>query len=85
MLLFFVRNQTCFAIKREEDWVISINSKEPNSCWNIFEEMEASQNPELTLREIATELFAEVEEKATQPFFPSGSQRYLLPDMPVHV
>ncbi len=73
-VVIFCAKPDMLCYKREEDWVISINSKEPNSCWNIFEEMEASQNPELTLREIATELFAEVEEKATQPFFPQAAR-----------
>lgn len=59
---------------RPEDSVISINNKDPLSCWNIFAEIEASDNPELTLREIATELFAEVEEKTMQPFFPQAAR-----------
>ena len=48
--------------RRSQDVVVSINSTDPDSCWSIFAEMKASENPELTLREIATELFAEVEE-----------------------
>ena len=59
---------------RSSDLVISINNKQPQSCWNVFAEIEASDNPELTLREIATELFAEAEEKTMQPFFPQAAR-----------
>lgn len=60
--------------RRNGDSVISSTSNDPTSCWNIFLEMEASANPELTLREIATELFAEAEEKTTQIFFPQAAR-----------
>lgn len=60
--------------KRENDPVISIQNKDPLSCWNIFAEMDASTDPELTLREISTELFIEVEEKTMQPFFPQAAR-----------
>lgn len=60
--------------RRKGDPLISINNMEPDSCWNIFEEMRASENPELTLREISTELFAEAEEKTTQIFFPQAAR-----------
>ena len=39
-VVIFCAKPDMLCYKREEDWVISINSKEPNSCWNIFEEME---------------------------------------------
>lgn len=54
--------------------LISINSTDPESCWSIFAEMKASKNPELTLREIATELFAEAEKKTNQIFFPQAAR-----------
>lgn len=60
--------------RRSQDVVVSINSTDPDSCWSIFAEMKASKNPELTLREIATELFAEVEEKTTNVFFPQAAR-----------
>ncbi len=59
---------------KSEDIVISITNMDSESCWNIFDEMQASENPELTLREIATELFAEVETKTMQPFFPQAAR-----------
>lgn len=62
----------CF--RRKGDPVISIKSRAPSSCWNIFAEMGASDDPELTLREISTELFADVEEKSTQVFFPQAAR-----------
>ena len=43
-VVIFCAKPDMLCYKREEDWVISINSKEPNSCWNIFEEMEASSS-----------------------------------------
>lgn len=60
--------------RRSGDPLISIGSREPASCWNIFAEMKSSDSPELTLREIATELFAEAEEKTTQIFFPQAAR-----------
>ena len=59
------------------DIVISITNMEPASCWNVFDEMNASNNPSLTLREIATELFAEVEDKTMQLFFPQAARDIL--------
>lgn len=60
--------------QRKGDSVISIRSIDAYSCWNIFEELKASDTPELTLREISTELFAEAEEKTTQIFFPQAAR-----------
>ena len=60
--------------RRNGNPMISIKNMEPESCWSIFAEMKASDNPELTLREISTELFAEAEEKTTQIFFPQAAR-----------
>lgn len=60
--------------RRIGDPMISIKNMDPASCWSIFAEMKASDNPELTLREISTELFAEAEEKTTQVFFPQAAR-----------
>ena len=62
----------CYA--RPDDPVISICSKEQNSSWNIFAEMDDADYPDMTLREIAEALFAEAEEKTTQIFFPQAAR-----------
>ena len=56
------------------DPIISITSKNPDSCWNIFLEMANSDNPYITLREISETLFAEAREKTTQIFFPNAAR-----------
>ena len=58
----------------EEDVIISITSKKPVSCWNIFLEPAHSENPYITLREITETLFAEAREKTTQLFFPNAAR-----------
>jgi hypothetical protein len=60
--------------RRPEDAVISITSKDAESCWNIFAEMDESNAPMITLREIASALFAKAKEKTTQLFFPEAAQ-----------
>ncbi len=74
-------NIVCFCAKpemlryaRPGDIVISTTSTDPQSCWNIFEELNAAKDPELTLREIAMELFSDAEEKTMQPFFPQAAR-----------
>lgn len=58
-----------------DDIIINIsNTKNTKACWNIFEEMKASSDPELTLREISTALFEDAEEKSSQPFFPQAAR-----------
>lgn len=74
-------NVVCFCAKpemlryaRPGDIVISTTSTDPKSCWNIFEELNAAKDPELTLREISMELFSDAEEKTMQPFFPQAAR-----------
>lgn len=62
----------CYA--RPDDPVISICSDKIESCWNVFAEMESSDHPYMTLREIVTELFADSEKKTMQPFFPQAAR-----------
>lgn len=73
-VVIFCAKPDMLQYKRQGDPVISIKNEEPISCWNIFEEMVASDNPEITLKEIATELFAEAEERTNQPFFPQAAR-----------
>lgn len=58
---------------REGDPVIQIRSDDPASCWNIFCELAASDDPELTIREISRSLFAEQRERANNVFFPDAA------------
>lgn len=73
-VVIFCAKPDMLRYRRNGDPVISIESMDPDSCWNIFAEMKASRNPVFTLREIATEFFAEAEEKSTQIFFPQAAR-----------
>lgn len=73
-VVFFCPKPDMLRYRRNNDPLISIKSRESASCWNIFAEMRASDDPELTLREISTELFADAEEKTTQIFFPQAAR-----------
>lgn len=73
-VVIFCAKPDMLQYRRAGDPVISIKNEEPISCWNIFEEMAASDNPEITLREIATELFSEVEERTNNIFFPQAAR-----------
>ena len=59
---------------RPGDPDISVNGTDPRSCWNLFAELDASDNPMLTLREISAILFKEAEERTMQPFFPKAAR-----------
>lgn len=59
---------------RTDDVVLDITSGAAECCWNLFAEMEASDMPFLTLREIASALFMEAKEKTMQPFFPEAAK-----------
>ena len=53
---------------------VLVSATDPANCWNIFRELDASTAPDLTLREIASALFAEQKKKTTQIFFPEAAQ-----------
>lgn len=59
---------------RPGDPVIQITSRDAASCWNLFRELDASDAPLLTLREISSMLFQNAEEKTMQPFFPQAAR-----------
>lgn len=73
-IVIFCAKPDMLSYARSDDPVISIHSTNLKSSWNIFAEMKASDQPYMTLREIATELFAEAEEKTTQLFFPQAAR-----------
>ena len=62
--------------KRPQDIVISVDTAAPNSCWNIFAELAASENPELTARDIAKSLTKD-QRSDIQPFFENSSNDVL--------
>lgn len=50
------------------DIVIRADAISPESCWNIFEELRASSNADLTLRDMVTDLFDD-QSSTLQPFY----------------
>ena len=73
-VVIFAAKPDVLRCRRPGDPVISVSATDPASCWNIFRELDASDTPELTLREIASALFAEQKKKTTQIFFPEAAQ-----------
>ena len=59
---------------RPGDIIIRVDGAEPNAEWNIFLDMEASGDPELTCRELAAALFQEARERTNQVFFPDAAR-----------
>ena len=73
-VVIFAAKPDVLRCRRPGDPVISVSATDPASCWNIFRELDASDTPDLTLREIASALFAEQKKKTTQIFFPEAAQ-----------
>lgn len=73
-VVIFCAKPDMLAYARAGDVVLDITSGAAESCWNLFAEMEASDMPYLTLREIASALFMEAKEKTMQPFFPEAAK-----------
>ena len=59
---------------RPGDIIIRVDGAQPNAEWNIFMDMEASGDPELTSREISAALFQEARERTNQIFFPDAAR-----------
>lgn len=72
-IVIFCAKPDMLKFARKEDIIVSITTKAENACWNIFREADASDNPDLVLKEIAMSLFAEARERATQVFFPDAA------------
>ena len=73
-VVIFAAKPDVLRCRRPGDPVISVSATDPANCWNLFRELDASDTPELTLREIASALFAEQKKKTTQIFFPEAAQ-----------
>ena len=67
-VFIFCAKKDMLKFKRPQDIVISVEAAEPDSCWNIFKELAASKNPELTARDIAKSLTKD-QHSELQPFF----------------
>lgn len=68
VFIFCAKTEMLTKFKRCQDPVISVDTTDPNGCWNIFRELRASINPELTAREISKSLTKD-QKSELQPFF----------------
>lgn len=75
-VIIFAAKPDVLEKKRPNDIVISLDGKEPNGCWNLFKELSASSNPELTARDIAKSLTQDQRSEA-QPFFENAANDLL--------
>lgn len=66
--VIFCAKKDLLKYRREGDILISVDSQDPESCWNIFIEMKMSEHPELLVREISEALFEE-HKSTLQPFY----------------
>lgn len=73
-VVIFCAKPDMLAYARVGDVLLDITSGAAESCWNLFAELDASDMPYLTLREIASALFVEAKEKTMQPFFPEAAK-----------
>lgn len=75
-VIIFCAKNDFLKYRRSKDPVIAVDSTEPNACWNIFAELRASQNPELTARDIAKSL-TKPQKSELQPFFENAASDIL--------
>lgn len=67
-VIIFCAKSDFLKYRRPHDPVIAVDATAPNACWNIFRELSASKNPELTARDIAKSLTKD-QRSELQPFF----------------
>lgn len=72
--VFFVTKPDPLVYRRPGDYLLSFSNNDPASCWNIFEELRASDDPYAMAREIAANLFREAKERTNNRFFPQSAQ-----------
>lgn len=75
-VIIFCAKKELLKYKRPNDPVIAVDATAPNACWNIFRELKASSNPELTARDIAKSLTGDQRSDA-QPFWENASNDFL--------
>ena len=68
VFIFCAKKDYIRKFKRPQDTVISVDATAPNACWNIFAELRASNNPDLTARDISKCLTSDSKSQL-QPFF----------------
>lgn len=73
-VVIFAAKPDMLRYSRPGDPILQVDSRDPASCWDTFGEMDASENPALTAREISFSLFREAREKTTQVFFPDAAR-----------
>lgn len=72
-MVVFCAKKDLLRFAKSNDLIISVDSTNPKYAWNIFLELDASKNPELTARDIAKTLF-KGQRSDLQPFFVNASQ-----------
>lgn len=75
-VIIFCAKENFLKYKRDIDPVIAVDTTNPNACWNIFRELCASTNPELTARDIAKSLTQD-QRSESQPFFENAANDLL--------
>lgn len=75
-VIIFCAKSDFLKYRRLHDPVIAVDATAPNACWNIFRELSASRNQELTAREIAKSLTRD-QRSDLQPFFENASNDFL--------
>ena len=69
MVIFACKDEIARALRQPGDILISYTSEDPNSVYNLFSELQNSEDPEMTLREITNTLFGEFRKNTKEPFF----------------
>lgn len=75
-VIIFCAKKDFLKLKRPNDPIIAVDTTAPNACWNIFKELAASSNPELTARDIAKSLTQD-QRSEQQPFFENAANDLL--------
>ena len=73
-VVLFAAKPRMLRYARPGDTVLTVDAQDPAGCWDIFGELDASENPALTAREISFSLFREAREKTNQCFFPDAAR-----------
>ncbi|MGM9661286.1 MAG: type IV secretory system conjugative DNA transfer family protein [Faecousia sp.] len=75
-IIFCAKEDFLMKYRRPGDPVIAVDAIDPSSCWNVFQELAASTNPELTARDIAKSLTRD-QRSEIQPFFENAANDIL--------
>ena len=76
-VVIFAAKPDSLRFARPGDPVICVDSKTPDCCWNMFRDIDASDDPELCVREIATALFRR-QSATLQPFFVDSARDIMI-------